>query len=258
MKTIILGFLLGWVAVGFGGPIQNMHGIIAKKRTAAAGSPTPEVLWLKFAEGSGTAVNDESTAGTGDATTNASWITGKSGSGYALDNNGTTNNCRTGSLSFASTQVVTVCFWVYFDSITSDRMLVETGATWYGVPGSIGIYSSSTGKITAATFEAGGRYRDATTGNNAVTVSAWNHIAVVMDNAASSPAGTTKIYVNGADTSAGYVTNTITTVQSFSGLANIGSRNNGASTYLDGRIDDVRIYSTDQTSNIAAIVADPQ
>ena len=35
MKTLILGFLLGWIAVGFGGPIQNMHAIVAKKRTAS-------------------------------------------------------------------------------------------------------------------------------------------------------------------------------------------------------------------------------
>lgn len=33
MRTLIIAFLLGWVAVGFGGPIQSMHSIVSKRRT---------------------------------------------------------------------------------------------------------------------------------------------------------------------------------------------------------------------------------
>ena len=35
MKPLILGLFLGWTGLGFGGPLQNMHAIVAKKRTAA-------------------------------------------------------------------------------------------------------------------------------------------------------------------------------------------------------------------------------
>lgn len=40
MKALLIGIFLGWVAIGFGGPIQNMHAIVAKKRTGGGGGGT--------------------------------------------------------------------------------------------------------------------------------------------------------------------------------------------------------------------------
>lgn len=42
MKALLIGIFLGWTAIGFGGPIQNMHAAVARKAAGGGGGPSGE------------------------------------------------------------------------------------------------------------------------------------------------------------------------------------------------------------------------
>lgn len=204
-------------------------------------APTPDILWWKFLEGSGTDIG--ATVGT-DGTTDASWVTGKTGSGFALEFNGTSQNAETSNTVTYGTNTITLCAWFWFDVTTGTRMLLESSAT-YITPNCFGIfvdanllYASNTG----ATGERQEYIAFSTTG-------AWVHLAVVLtptDN---------KIFVDGVEQATTITNNNRTGTADYSAQTLfVGARNSG-SLFFDGRIDDLRIYSGDVSADLALIMA---
>jgi hypothetical protein len=236
------------------GAVSKRNGVTLS--VEAAGSDTPEYLWLKLNEGTGSSFTDDSTGGTGDGTGNNSWVTGKSGSGYAIELNGASQNAdTTGSVTLAVDNL-TVCLWVYPDAVGADAILVETGGNWFNAEGLFGIYISATGKLNAAMKGAASTYRIESTNNSALTTGAWQHVAVVFDRSTS--AGNITIYVDGSDVTANIDNNNIASSGTLAtAQVNLGSRG-GISSRFDGRMDDVRIYDGDVSSSLSEIIADAQ
>lgn len=219
---------------------------------AGSSEPSPDILWWKCNDGSGTSV----AADVGpDGTTDADWSTGtQSGSGSCLNFNGTSDEAQSNSTITYGTNIITVCFWVYVDTVSGTRIFLESGPnpatnvnTWdiFQSAAQLNVYSSGT---TGARQEAW---------NSFLTASSWIHIAAVIDQSAGSGAGDIKVYKNGSEiASSSTPTNTKTGTSNFANSTlNIGARN-AASLWMDGRIDDVRIFSGELTAGqISSIYA---
>lgn len=218
---------------------------------AASGSATPEFLWWKFNEGSGTAVAGDGSNGSDDGTTDADWLTGKSGSGYCTDYNGTSDGTQSDSAIAYDTETITVCAWIYRDT-TSDAMIWESSE----------LYTSNPNSFDCLIF--GGQLYAAIQGTSGLRLEhvtppgtgAWVHLAVVYVNTTNN--GDVKFYFDGVEQSSTTDTNTKADHANFATeIFNCGSRNQ-TGLFMNGRIDDLRIYSGDQSASLATIAADAQ
>lgn len=221
---------------------------------AGGASPTPDLLWYKFSENTGTSVNDDSTLGTHDLTLSNSgmWVAGKTG--YGIQGNGSSYSASTASFN-ANTNKITVCFWMNPTSWSDYEYLIELSANASGNDNSLAFDSS------AAVFEL--MYQDGTGtdterhGTCATSVlgtGTWKHVAAVFDTSTSP--GTITLYVDGSSQSLSMSGN--------GGASTFGNytlyilARNNASYFCNDKIDDLRIYSGDQSASLSAIIADPQ
>lgn len=217
--------------------------IINPYRFAAAAAPTPDVLWWKFTDGSGTTVT--ATVGpNGTLAGGATWVTGKSGSGYAVQFDGTDDALYSASNVTYGASTITITAWVYWDSFANDGdFLFESTAsadandnTFFVMPN--GNRGTSDGylltMLTGTNYYAPYWTR--------FTAATWTHIAIVLDN--TSLTGVVKVYYDGAlQTAAGTYLNVKNSTANFvAGVLNVFSRNN-TSGFGAGRIDDLRIYA---------------
>jgi hypothetical protein len=201
---------------------------------------------LPFDEGSGSVAQDWSGNGWSATLKNApAWTTGKSGSGvdlvptsaqYAALPEGVVNGLTT----------CTVSAWVYLDAVASWQRVFDFGT---GTNNYMFLTTSAGGKVRFAirTPSVG---EQQITGTAALPIGAWTHVAVTL----SGSTGT--LYVNGA----AVATNTAMTLTPSSLGATtqnwLGRSQFSADPYLNGVIDDVRIYgaalSATQISALAA------
>jgi hypothetical protein len=226
--------------------------LLGARNVAAAGSATPEFLWWKMNEGSGTTVGGSASAGGDGGTNNSSWVAGAAGN--ALSFNGTTHNASTTSAITMAANQATVTFWANCDATGTGRRFIETGTLW----------TSDTGFVV---FMEGDQIRAGLRQNGAGYIirftnfvdSVMTHVAVTFDNSTSG--GEIKIYLDAVEQ-----TPLAATADTKSGsgnfatqVLNIGSRNKGAVDFYDGVIDDIRVYSGIlNSSQITAIKNDPK
>lgn len=220
---------------------------------SSAASIVPEILWWKLNEGSGTAIAGAASAGGDAGTTDAAWGTGKSGAGSALDFNGTTHDSASNASIVFGASVLTVCFWVWLDTTSGARCLVESSINFNSNARAFLIYID-TGELFAAIHGAT-LYRAHKI--TAPSTGAWHHIAVVLDN--STVTGNVKIYLNGSLQSSTVTTNSKTGSGNFASYKVYAGARASASLFLDGRMDDLRIYNREVSAgDITSIYGDAQ
>lgn len=121
--------------------------------TGGSGTPdanTPDIVWLKF-DGSTTNVTDYSSRGTNTFALDSTGTRTNSGSLYGITANGTSAYCQSvNSVSYPSTNVVTVMFWYRRVSGQATAILAENGAGATTVDGGWGVFIDDLG---APSFE---------------------------------------------------------------------------------------------------------
>jgi len=230
--------------------------ITAPVAAAGGGGSTPEILWWKLNEGSGTALTGDASAGGDDGSTDAARVTGKSGSGSALAFiPAKSDDAVTSSSIVFGTSTITVMGWFYWDDLTGTKVMWEAsadaGSTAYAF--SCVLYNGAVEFLmngSAAT-----KYRVETIAPPAT--GSWQHLAVVYDGSTAN--GDIKVYLDGVLQSTTLLLNLKDSVANFSTQTLFVASRNTASLFMDGRIDDLRIYSGELTSTqINTAKDDPQ
>jgi len=253
-RILILSALL--IAVCFTTDAQSSRrrALMSARPAAAATSPEPELVWWKLNEGSGTTIAG-SAAISDDGTTDAAWLTGKSGSGSCLDFiPGNSDDAATTSTIAFGSSIITVCAWVYWDVVSgASKVLWESSASYsannYGF-----IAYTDTSVFYAGVSGNAANFR--TEEVAAPATGTWVHVAVVYDN--STATGDIKIYFDGVLQSESLTSNNKIGSGNLSTYTFYVGARASASAFMDGRVDDVRVYSSDVSSSLSAIVADPQ
>jgi Concanavalin A-like lectin/glucanases superfamily len=224
--------------------------------TPPPGSPTPDILWWKMSNGSGTAI----TAAVGGAgTTDATWLTGSSGSGFALGFNGSSQEATSNAAVTYGASTLTLTVWLYINDRTTTQIVVESSVNNNTVIDTFYILIDA-GNLYVGIF--------GNSGNNTIksisapATGAWHHYACIYDNnlATAGASGNVKLYLDGSLQS---MTDLIVSKDGInnnfsSNILYLGARG-GTTLRFNGRLDDLRIYTTELTSTqIGQIYADPQ
>lgn len=193
------------------------------------------VAWWKFEEGSGTTVSDSTSVNNqGTATGGFSWASGKEGT-YAGGFNGSNSVVTVADApELNPTSEITICAWLYQDSLSD----LNTAGLIVGKGGVdlVGGYELGV-KATDVNFSlhlTGGKVWSSP--DFSMTTGTWNHIALTYNGS------DIFLYKDGVilyqNTGSG-------TIITGSHVLTLGKRTTGNNNidYLDGRLDDVRIYS---------------
>lgn len=242
MRTLIL--LLTCAVPVFG---QVELSLLAIKPAAAGGPPTPDLLWAKFPNGSGaTATSDVGP----NFNASGTWVTGKSGSGYSIDFDGVASDLDTASAITPSAQIVTIAAWFYFDATNSTRILWELSDTINSNDDAFAAYI-----VDGEIFFREKNSTSRTEKIQAPNTGAWNHFLVVYD--MSTASGDVKVYLNGSSQSTTVVDSTTAGASNFASyVLYMGERGSSTSLNLDGKIDDVRLWTGDRSSSASDIYND--
>ena len=220
----------------------------------AASAPTPDLVWWKFAENTGTSTADTSTLGTSTLNLQSAgmWTTGKVNYGI-VGGSASLWGLTPGNVAFGS-NVITVAFWATKANWSAaTAMFFETSASYSATPGSFAIFTDTDGfvHVGMSGTTSGTYYSHFTAPGNG----AWHHVLIVLKMA-------TPIITAYVDGSVVTVTNDGTGLSGSTAFAtqpiNVLARGSGASLYNNATIDDVRIWASDQSANVAAIYANPQ
>ena len=200
----------------------------------------PIAHW-KFDEGTGTATVFDS-AGSNDGTMNGSmtesdWVAGKYGT--ALDFDGTNDYVSTGTDPLGTNYTsFTMAAWIK-TNVTGKQYIIERANT-SNDSSILHLNVLGDGKLNADYFSpSGGNLK----GNTVVTDGSWHYAVLVQDDTRRS------LYLDGV------LEATEDPSEAYSGLApnnlfiGVDKRNTIESSYFDGQIDDVRIYSYARTSD---------
>lgn len=231
-------------------------------QNTAAAAPTPDKLWLQFTEGSGATATNSAAAGLSNAfVLNATWATGKSGSGYSIDFDGSTSEAWVTNVSFV-TNTITLTTWAFFDSTNQANAgcLFELSTNVNYIQRNFRVMCTAAGNLAVLIHGTGdsANFRQETA--TAPNTNAWVHLGIVLDN--STTAGDVKIYYNAVAQSTTIATDTKNLTGTF--LATnlfIGARSTALATraFLNGKLDDVRIYSGELNSaQLTAVMNDPK
>ncbi|RCW48498.1 LamG-like jellyroll fold domain-containing protein [Paenibacillus prosopidis] len=189
--------------------------------------------WYKFDETSGASAADASGYGkTGTVNGGAAWTTGQTGNAVVLDGTNDYIALPAGVVSDADT--ITVAAWVNLDTVSNWTRIFDFGS------------GTSTYMYLSPKNGANGKIRFAIKNNNsseqiiegqsALATGGWHHVAVTLNGS------TGTLYVDGAQAGS----NTSMTMKpSDLGWAtqNWIGRSQYSDPYLDGRVDDFRIYN---------------
>lgn len=225
-----------------------------KKQTAVS-APVPEIFWAKFNEGSGSTWT--STVGPNGTNTSAWSTSTQSGSGAALLFTGTTNSYNGGTTSavdYGSAATITVCAWIRPASTNGTKIVLESSTLSFDNAAWEILFDSNTfGALMGRGV--GSQYRYMTC--VPPPVNTWTHVAVVFDR--SSTSGSITIYLNGVSQSLSTVNSNIGASGTFANFTLFTGCRAGNANFYDGRLDDVRIYNRQLTTDeITSIIADPQ
>lgn len=247
MRLLILIFSLQISAsIGFCAPAFSKS--LAFQQQQPIATFAPDILWWSFTNGSGTTINSEVGA---NGTTDGTWATGKSGTGYSIETDGSSQEASTSSSVTYSTNILTISFWLWTDVVVgSYRVYLESGLTadTFSI-----YYDSSNARFTV--------YSRGTTGAREEGIthpanSAWNHILIVCDN--STATGDVIFYVNGVLTGSTIAANNKTGTANYSATTLYVAARTGSSLRHDGKLDDIRIYSGNQSASVTNIMNDPR
>ena len=148
-----------------------------------------------------------------------------SGASYAI-------NISNSLLSFASTVPVSICAWMKFTSLATNQPLMGQGS------GTSGRFALNNTPQALTTFTGS----DHTWSLPALTTGVWQH--VFFSRAASNAV---RVFLSGVES----VTGSITIAETF-GPNYAGKYGN---TRLNGKICDIRVYNSDESANVVAIMA---
>jgi hypothetical protein len=192
---------------------------------------TPETLWWKCNNGSGTTV----TADVGpNGTTNGTWVTGLGGSDYAINYSGSSQSTTSNSTIAAGVNIVTVTFWVNLDDIISTRGVFSFG---FQTANSINCYLN--GNLRCELWGDTGHRDEIFT---PPVISVTRFICIIYDG--STETGDIKVYYDAVEqTELSVAINTKTGTSNFATNTFEFANTSGAGFYLDGRGDDIRMYN---------------
>lgn len=220
------------------------------------GAPTPDLVWWKFDEGSGTTVADSSTAGTNTGTvTGATWVPGKNGVGNALDFDGTNDFLVSAANLTFGVKKCTVCAWAYIPAFAdNDAVLWEHSVNQNSNQNTFVAIPNAASGLFNATYRGNG-YRSETIARPAPGY--WRHIACTYD-VETTTAADVEIYFDGVLQSTTVAVNTnSSSSNNIATLPTYFMGRGGASLFLKGKLYDIRIYKSKLTQpQIAAIMAE--
>jgi hypothetical protein len=192
------------------------------------------VAWYKFDETTGTSAADASGNGNPATLVNGpTWGTGKAGNAVSLDGSNDYVSLPTGSLSSLSD--FTLATWVYLDTTGNWRRIFDFGSST-----TVNMFltpQSSSGAIRFAITTSGSSGEQRLNGTAALATGTWKHVAVTL----SGSTGT--LYVDGVQV--GQNTSLTLKPSSLGSTTNnwIGRSQYSGDAYLDGQIDQFRIYN---------------
>jgi hypothetical protein len=197
---------------------------------------------LPFNETSGTTANDVSGNGwNGTLTGGATWATGNSGN--AVDLNGTNGYVALPAGVVSNADKVTIATWVNLDTVSNWTRIFD-----FGSGTSKYMFLSPLDGDNVIRFEIkNGSAVKTVTGTAPLATGGWHHVAVTLDGA------TGTIYVDGQKVGSGGVnirpSQLGVTTQNW-----IGRSQFSADPYLDGRVDEFRIYNRALSAEEVALV----
>lgn len=186
------------------------------------------VAWLKLDESSGTLAYDSSTYNHPTSLDNGLTFSSNSAAGVfkqSLDLEGDNSNkaVMDDADELSPTQELTVSAWIYPTAFSNGQIVRKNNEYLMRL--------NSNGKILARVFTGGGWSNSLFT-NNTYNLSEWNHIAMRWDGS------TVEVFVNGELDSV-----TVNKAAPISPTGNNADIGGWGSFYMDGRLDDFRIYN---------------
>ena len=202
--------------------------------TTSTGIPDANLIgWYKYDQTSGTTAADSSGYGNNGTVINgATWTTGNSGNAVDLDGTNDYSALPAGVVSNANT--ATLSAWVNLDTVTNWMRIFDFGSgtsTYMNLMPKNG----SNGKIRFA-IRNNGSSEQIIDGQSAVATGGWHHVAVTLNGA------TGTLYVDGLQVGQN-TTMTLKPSDLGATTQNWIGRSQFADPYLDGRVDDFRIYN---------------
>lgn len=255
MKTKLCALFLLFAFLPFA---SGIIWIQPSRFTAGGGgfSTTPDILWLKHQDGSGTTID----AAVGpDFTTDGTWGANNSGpgaAGYSLEYDGSGDeSVQNSQVDFQGQSKLTLCVWLKDDATSGTKVVIETGSAWDSGGGRFILLTVSS-LMEAGVSDAAGTGRRSKYCNN-ISLSTWTHVAVVFDWGTSG--GNVKIYFDGvAQSLSDDATNFSGTTTVTNSTVNLGARDVGGTPSLrwQGAMTDLRIFAGELTAEQIGDVMD--
>ena len=206
-----------------------LESLLLLKAPTAASSPTPELLWWKMNDGSGTTITG--TVG-GDGTTDADWAIG-SGWTY-LDFNGSTDDATKNSNLNPAVNVVSVSFWLNPDSIALNGLFdlgSEAAVNSFHI-----LFNTSLG---GSVYGDSGRRQEPFDPPSTAT---WTHVVMILDGSTAN--GDVRCFYDKVEqTPNGSPIDTKTGTSNFASASFQVADYAGLGFFYGGLMDDVRIYN---------------
>ncbi len=207
--------------------------------SASNSGPTPDILWWKANEGAGTTLADASSGATNGGTLTGGWGTGPN-TNACIDLNGSTDFAVTTNNYTWGTNVCSICFWLNVDIWANPVVLVENDLFGRGDNDSFEIWADGT-DIHIGMAGTTGYLESKVARPSAGT---WRHFVFVIDSRTAT--GVVKAYINGSLQSLTNENSTKTGTSNFA-IDKIWFGMYGNSLFLDGKMDDMRIYGSEIT-----------
>ncbi|HOK96619.1 MAG TPA: family 43 glycosylhydrolase, partial [Anaerohalosphaeraceae bacterium] len=211
--------------------------------------PSKVRAYLRFNETGGTAASDCTGGGWNGTLVNGPlWAVGKFANAVDLDGTNDYVSLPTGVVSGLTN--FTVAAWVYLDAVSSWSRIFDFG-TGTNVNMFLTPRSGSTGVVRFAITTGGAGGEQRINGTAALPSGVWTHVAVTLGG------GTGILYVNGVEVGRNSAM-TLTPASLGATTQNyIGRSQYSADPYLNGRVDEFRIYSNAlSAAEIAALYAE--
>jgi len=204
--------------------------------TGTAGAAEPNLVgYWKFDEGSGTTAYDSAGSNNGTLVNGPVWTTSQINGALSFDGvNDYVQVPYSSALSVTST--FTFAFWIYVDAnFTLGGCIISKDGTG-DTTGAYNVYASYGGPHNIG-YETNNKSPDLYTGPNSLSPGVWNHVAITFNNSASPKM---RIYIDGIEKGSG----SPPAPSSLSTILLIGRRgSSSAPSYLNTKLDDVRIYN---------------